>query len=103
MPLGRLCVDLARPIPGAVGAKHDVLGHFRPLWELIGKHLNMFIERKVVEFNMVDDSDEYLARLMEIVGVKTIDQEPAQLQLENDGPKDGSVEDGQPDAIDIIR
>ena len=29
--------------------------------ELIGKHLNMFIERKVVEFNMVDDSDEYLA------------------------------------------
>ncbi len=45
----------------------------------------MFIDKKLVEINMIDDSDEYLQQLMEIVGIKTIDQEPAPLQLENDG------------------
>ncbi len=60
--------------------------------ELIGKHLNMFVDRNVVEINTVDDSAEYLQRLMEIVGIKTIDQEPAPLQLTDDGSKDGSDE-----------
>ena len=58
--------------------------------ELIGKHLNMFVDQKVVEINTIDDSAEYLQRLMEIVGIKTIDQEPAPLQLESDGLNDGS-------------
>ncbi len=62
--------------------------------ELIGKHLGMFVDKKSIEISMIDDSDEYLQRLMEIVGIKTIDQEPAPLQLENDGFNDGSAEDG---------
>ena len=45
-----------------------------------------------MEISCLDDSDEYLARLMEIVGIKTIDAEPELLQLENDGLKDGSDE-----------
>ncbi len=65
-----------------------------PAIELIGRHLGMFIDRKVVEINTVDDSDEYLQRLMEIVGIKTIDNEPASLQLESDGLNDGSSETG---------
>ncbi len=66
--------------------------------ELIGKHLGMFIDKKQIDINVVDDSDEYLARLMEIVGARVIDAEPAPLQLENDGLKDGSASDGS--AID---
>ncbi len=31
---------------------------------------------------------------MEVVGIKTIDAEPAPLQLENDGLNDGSAADG---------
>ena len=50
--------------------------------ELVGKHLGLFVDRKVFELNAADDSAEYLQRLMEIVGIKTIDQEPAQQQLE---------------------
>jgi hypothetical protein len=70
--------------------------------ELIGKHLGMFVDKKQIDINAIDDSDEYLARLMEIVGIKTIGQEPAQLQLESDGLEDGS--DSQTDlvTIDII-
>ena len=59
--------------------------------ELIGKHMGMFIDKKQIDINVVDDSDEYLARLMEIVGARVIDAEPAPLQLENDGLKDGSA------------
>ena len=55
--------------------------------ELIGKHLGMFIDKKSIEISMVDDSDEYLAKIMAIVEGKVIDQEPAppllQPQLEN--------------------
>jgi hypothetical protein len=51
----------------------------------------MFADRKVVEISTVDDSDEYLQRLMEIVGMKTIDAEPGPLQLESDGSEDGSA------------
>jgi hypothetical protein len=62
--------------------------------ELIGKHLGMFIDKKQIDISVIDDSDEYLARLMEIVGIKTIDNEPAPLQLADDGLKDGSASDG---------
>jgi hypothetical protein len=58
--------------------------------ELIGKHLGMFFDKKSIEISYVDDADEYLARIMEIVNAKVIDHEPAPLQLENDGLKDGS-------------
>jgi hypothetical protein len=53
--------------------------------ELIGKHLGMFIDKKSIEISMVDDSDEYLAKIMAIVEGKVIDQEPAPElpQLEN--------------------
>ena len=60
--------------------------------ELIGKHLGMFINKNQMEISYLDDSDEYLAKLMEIVGIKTIDAEPELQQLENDGLKDGSDE-----------
>jgi hypothetical protein len=50
--------------------------------ELIGKHLNMFVDQKVAEINTIDDSAEYLQRLMEIVSAKVIDAEPELLQLE---------------------
>ena len=66
--------------------------------ELIGKHLGMFIDKKQIDINVIDDSDEYLRRLMEVVGIKTIDAEPAQLQLESDGLEDGS---GSADTIEI--
>ncbi len=41
--------------------------------ELIGKHLGMFVDKKQIDINVIDDSDEYLRRLMEAVGIKTID------------------------------
>jgi hypothetical protein len=69
--------------------------------ELIGKHLNMFIEKKSIEISYIDDADEYLARIMEIVNSKVIDNEPSQPQLENGGLNDG-LAGGQDDTIDII-
>jgi hypothetical protein len=44
----------------------------------------------MVEINYVDNSDEYLQRIMEIVNSKVVEHEPAPLQLTNDGSKDGS-------------
>ena len=64
--------------------------------ELIGKHLGMFIDKKAIEISHIDDADEYLAKLMEIVGIKTIDAEPELQQLENDGSKMGQTR--RPDA-----
>jgi hypothetical protein len=61
--------------------------------ELIGKHLNMFIEKKSVEISYIDDADEYLAKIMELVGQPVLEQEPPQpLALENRGLKDGPVD-----------
>jgi hypothetical protein len=60
--------------------------------ELIGKHLNMFVDRKEIQMNYIDDSDEYLARIMEIVNAKVIDNEPELLQLQGDGKEYGSVD-----------
>jgi hypothetical protein len=58
--------------------------------DLIGRHLNMFVDKKQIEISYIDDADEYLAKIMEIVNSKVVDHEPAPLQLENDGLKDGS-------------
>src|SRR5215469_2792550 len=43
--------------------------------ELIGKHLGMFIERKQIDIAYVDDSDEYLMKIMGLVDGKVIDNE----------------------------
>ena len=52
--------------------------------ELIGRQFGMFIDKKSVEISMVDDSDEYLRRRLEIVNAKVVENEPApQQQLEN--------------------
>ena len=48
--------------------------------ELLGKHLGLFIDKNSVEINVVDDSDEYLAQLLELVGKPVIEHEPVQLQ-----------------------
>ena len=40
--------------------------------ELIGKHLNMFVDRKVLQISVIDDSDEYLATILAIVQGQTI-------------------------------
>jgi hypothetical protein len=70
--------------------------------ELIGKHLNMFVDRKEIEISYVDDADEYLQRIMEIVNAKTVEHEPALLPAAGDGLKDGSVDKTQYGTIDII-
>jgi hypothetical protein len=70
--------------------------------ELIGKHLNMFVDRKQIEISYIDDADEYLAKILAIVEGKTIDNEAAPLQLENDGLKNGSDNQSQDDTIDIV-
>ena len=53
----------------------------------------MFVDRKELQINFVDDSDEYLARIMEIVNAKVIDNEPELLQLQGDGKEYGSVDE----------
>jgi hypothetical protein len=58
--------------------------------ELVGRHLGLFIDRKRIKINVLDDSDEYLAKIMAIVNAKVVEHEPAPLQLENDGCGDGS-------------
>jgi len=74
--------------------------------ELIGKHLNMFVDRKEIQFSYVDDADEYLAKLLELVGQPVLEHEPQQLeQLEHDaddGRKDGSGPEPEGEAIYII-
>jgi hypothetical protein len=42
---------------------------------MIGKHLNMFLDRKSLEINFVDDRDAYLQQLMDIVHGKVLDNE----------------------------
>ena len=74
--------------------------------ELIGKHLNMFTERKSIEISYVDDADEYLAKLLELVGQPVLEHEPQQpKQLEqhtNDGLKYGTDHSPEPETTDII-
>jgi hypothetical protein len=52
--------------------------------ELIGKHLGLFVDRKAVEINVVDDSDEYLSRIMALVDAKTVEHEPAPLAIDHE-------------------
>jgi hypothetical protein len=68
--------------------------------ELIGKHLGMFIDKKVIEISYIDDADEYLARIMEIVNAKVIDHEPVALPAVDDGHKYGFNEQANDDSID---
>jgi phage terminase small subunit len=90
--------------------------------ELIGKHIGMFIEKKQIEISYIDDADEYLAKILEVVGQPVIEHEPledaearraAAYQAANerhplpisgtsDGPSDGSEPGPEADAIDII-
>jgi hypothetical protein len=44
--------------------------------ELIGKHLGMFIDRTSIEISYIDDADEYLAKIMELVGKPVLEHEP---------------------------
>ena len=44
--------------------------------ELIGKHIGMFIEKKQIEISYIDDADEYLAKILELVGQPVIEHEP---------------------------
>jgi hypothetical protein len=69
--------------------------------ELIGKHLGMFIDKKAIEISYIDDSDEYLARILAIVEGKAdvVDAEP--LQLQNDGQTYGSNGTADAEAVDI--
>jgi hypothetical protein len=70
--------------------------------ELIGKHLNMFVDRKELQINFVDDSDEYLARILEIVNAKVIDHEPALQQVDSDGARYGSDDQANGITVDAI-
>jgi hypothetical protein len=54
--------------------------------ELIGKHLGMFIDRKQIDIAYADDADEYLARLLKLVGQPVLEHDLPQLEHEaNDG------------------
>ena len=49
--------------------------------ELIGKHIGLFVDRKEISINMIDDSDEYLKRIMELVQAPVIEHEQQPRQL----------------------
>jgi hypothetical protein len=53
--------------------------------ELIGRHLGLFVDKRQIEIGYIDDSDEYLARIMAIVDSKAIDHELAPLAIDH-GP-----------------
>jgi hypothetical protein len=56
--------------------------------EIIAKHLGMLIERKEVAISYVDDSDEYLAKMMKLIEGPVIENKP--VPLLNGGSKAGS-------------
>jgi hypothetical protein len=55
--------------------------------ELIGRHLNMFIDKQNIGINYLDDSDEYLVKLMKLVGAEAIDNEPPALAIDHEPPE----------------
>jgi hypothetical protein len=55
--------------------------------ELLGRHVGLFIDKKQVEINVIDDSDEYLVKLMKLVGTEAIDNEPAPLVIDHEPPE----------------
>jgi hypothetical protein len=88
--------------------------------ELIGRHLGVFIDKKEIEINVMDDADRYLQQLLELVGPPVIEHEPLTdeqrreaaylatnerhplpLSGTEDGQKYGASEEAEPDAIDI--
>jgi hypothetical protein len=52
--------------------------------ELVGRHLNMFIEKKNIEINYFDDSDEYLKKIIALVDAEVVDCEPAPLAIDHE-------------------
>jgi hypothetical protein len=52
--------------------------------ELIGRHLNMFVDNKNIEINYLDDSDEYLEKLIALVDAKVVDHKPAPLAIDHE-------------------
>lgn len=64
--------------------------------ELIGRHLNLFIEKQEVSILYQDDSDAYLQKLLELVQAPVIEHEPAALSATDDGYGYGA--DGQSEA-----
>jgi hypothetical protein len=67
--------------------------------ELIGRHLGLFIDKKSIEISYTDDSDAYLARLLELVQAPVIEHEPQQLEQPRrdaeHGQKYGSDEEAE--------
>lgn len=57
--------------------------------ELIGRHLSMFTDKKELQINVVDDSDAYLVRLLELVGSPVVEHEPQPLAIEDRGTDSG--------------
>ena len=71
--------------------------------ELIGKHLGMFINRKQIDIVYADDADKYLSRLLELVGTKVVEHEPAQpLAITGDGQKYGLKSQAEDHIDDIV-
>jgi len=71
--------------------------------ELIGKHLGMFIDKKEIQINVLDDADEYLARLIELVGKPVAEDMTPQLEhAVEDGQEYGPGQEPEPDTVDII-
>jgi hypothetical protein len=56
--------------------------------ELIGRHLNMFIEKKTIDINYLDDSDEYLAKIIALVDAETVEPAPLTIDHEPTEPDD---------------
>jgi phage terminase small subunit len=56
--------------------------------ELIGKHINMFVERRQIDIAYVDDSDEYLAKIIALVDGKGIDNELPVIDIKPVEPDD---------------
>ena len=52
--------------------------------ELIGRHLGLFIDKKQMEINVVDDADEYLAKIIALVDGKVIDNELPVIDIKPD-------------------
>ena len=57
--------------------------------ELIGKHLNMFVDRKAIEISYTDDADEYLARLLQLVQAPIVEGEAQQVKQLEHNTEDG--------------
>jgi phage terminase small subunit len=56
--------------------------------ELIGKHVNMFVERKQIDITHADDADEYLAKIIALVDGKGIDNELPVIDIKPVEPDD---------------